>query len=383
MTRPREWWLGLSRARRWELFGYAMASSWLILLFFPSLSLLQRPLGAFAKAVILGGVAAFAAVYTLSWFRPRAGMLVAAASVGIMSILATALNLATGDLLFVGLFIYVIVVAGARLRWTVATAVIAGLCTLVGVLGYFADVPLTGVSSLVITFLLIGVAAMAVALLVQTIFELQAARERITRLAVSEERLRFARDLHDLLGHSLSVVVLKSELAGRLLNRDPERAGTEIADINRVSRESLREVREAVAGYRQPTLNSEIEGARSALRAAGIQLKAEDGVGSVPPKVEMVLAWAVREGATNVVRHSEANRCTIRTMREDHTAILEVVDDGRGCAEVPLGHGLTGLTERVAERGGRLYTHALPEQGFRLHVEVPIVDDAADGAAAP
>src|SRR5581483_2587369 len=135
--------------------------------------------------------------------------------------------------------------------------------------------------------------------------ELMEARAELALSAVEAERERFARDLHDLLGHSLSVIAIKAELAGRLLKLDPERAAAEVADVEGVARESLREVRQAVSGYRQPTLEKELEGARVALSAAGIEADVVRAPVTLDPEVEAVLAWTVREGATNVIRHSQ------------------------------------------------------------------------------
>ncbi|HWE64973.1 MAG TPA: sensor histidine kinase [Chloroflexota bacterium] len=197
--------------------------------------------------------------------------------------------------------------------------------------------------------------------LVATIRELRAAREEVARLAVTEERLRFARELHDLLGHSLSLIALKSELAGHLSAVAPERAAHEMRDVESVARTALQEVRSAVAGYRQPTLASELRAAQEILTAAGISYACEGESGTLPPAVEAALSWVVREGVTNVIRHSRARRCTIRLTRDARYAGVSVIDDGCGAASaaVPLaamgiaGSGLTGLAERVAAIGGR------------------------------
>ena len=224
--------------------------------------------------------------------------------------------------------------------------------------------------------MLVGFAAVAGRLLVEANQQLSQAREQIARLAVGEERLRFARDLHDLLGHSLSVIALKSELAGRLIKTTPGLAANEVEDIEQVARDALREVRDAVAGYRQPSLSAELAGAREALTAAGIELRAEGEHMPLPPAVEAVLAWALREGVTNVMRHSQAKRCNIRIFKKDGSAAVEVVDDGRGGTPEP-GSGLHGLRERVLERGGTLTAEPLPHEGFRLRVTVPLPEVAA------
>jgi len=209
--------------------------------------------------------------------------------------------------------------------------------------------------------------------------ELGAARDEIARLAVSDERLRFARDLHDLLGHSLSVVALKSELASRVIADDPDQAAEHLHDIEAVSRRALAEVREAVAGYRRPVLVEELAGARSTLLAAGIDVEADPVPAGpdLPPDAEAVLAWAVREGATNVLRHAGASRVRIRLRVDDRDAALELLDDGCGdgldAVGSPGGTGLAGLAERVARVRGRMDAAPVGDHGgFRLTVTVPL-----------
>jgi len=138
--------------------------------------------------------------------------------------------------------------------------------------------------------------------------------------------LRLARDLHDLLGHSLSLITLKSELAGRLVAKESTRAAQEIREIELAARQTLREVREAVAGYRQPRLLSELDSARQLLQAAGIECSIEQAAGELPPSIDAVLAWTVREGVTNVIRHSKARRCFIWLTRENGTVHAEIIN---------------------------------------------------------
>ena len=209
--------------------------------------------------------------------------------------------------------------------------------------------------------------------------ELNEARAELALSAVAAERERFARDLHDLLGHSLSVIAIKAELAGRLVALDPERAAAEVADVEKVARESLREVRQAVSGYRRPSLDKELEGARVALSAAGIAAEVERAPVTLDPEVEAVLAWTVREGATNVIRHSGARHCSVTVRAGLSDAAVEVVDDGegpacaRGEAAGPIGNGIMGLRERAERLRGRIEAGGLPEgQGFRLAVSVPV-----------
>jgi signal transduction histidine kinase len=209
--------------------------------------------------------------------------------------------------------------------------------------------------------------------------ELLRARDERAKLAVAEERLRFARDMHDLLGHSLSVIALKAELAGRLLQQDAEAAGVHIGDLEAVARGALAGVRDAVSGYRRPDLAVELDGARTALRAAGIEAHVKSFDEQLSPEVEALLAWTVREGTTNVVKHSDAHSCTVLIDRDEDLVRAQVIDDGRGPRDgeaslvgIDGGHGLTGLSERVERLAGILEAGPVTQGGFRLSVSVPL-----------
>jgi two-component system, NarL family, sensor histidine kinase DesK len=219
------------------------------------------------------------------------------------------------------------------------------------------------------------------------IFKLKEAQAELARTAVAEERLRISRDLHDLLGHSLSVIALKSELAGRIIETDPPRAAREIAELETVARRSLAEVRQAVTGYRQPSLAAELAAARRMLASAGIDCRVDaPGSYDLPPEVDALLAWTVREGSTNIVRHSGAQHAGIRVTLAGASASAELTDDGAGppagrgtfadglagAAAGPAGSGLAGLAERAARLGGTLHTGAGARGGFRVRVTVPL-----------
>jgi two-component system sensor histidine kinase DesK len=191
-------------------------------------------------------------------------------------------------------------------------------------------------------------------------------REENAELAIQEERNRLARDLHDILGHSLTVVTVKAELAGRLIDVDPTRAKAEIADLERLARDALADVRRAVSGYREITLPGELARARSALEAAGINSALPNTTDDVPGDLRELFAWTVREGVTNVLRHSGADRCQIVLSATS----VEVRDDGRGAEQPGIGHGLIGLRERAAELGAVLTTRTLTP-GFSLRVSLP------------
>ena len=202
--------------------------------------------------------------------------------------------------------------------------------------------------------------------------ELVAAREELANLAVVNERLRIARDLHDLLGHSLTVIRAKSELASRVGIDDPERAAKEMAEVESVARQALVDVREAVTHYRRPTLAGERANARMALAAAGIVADFNDDEVALSPEVDETLAWVLREAVTNVVRHSGAMRCHVKTAYDGDDVRLEVVDEGTGAATAGVdGSGIAGLRERIAAVGGTLEAGELTHGGFSVVARVP------------
>ncbi|MFJ6896195.1 sensor histidine kinase [Streptomyces hokutonensis] len=227
------------------------------------------------------------------------------------------------------------------------------------------------------TFLSTMVTA-AILSLSEAVRELRAAREELARRAVAEERLRFSRDLHDLLGHTLSVIVVKSEAARRLAPRDMEAALGQITDIEAVGRQALTEIREAVTGYREGSLATELDRARSALSAADIDPVVRQSGPPLTPGTEALLGWVVREAVTNVVRHSGATRCEITLDGVLDRARLTVADDGTGNSTVPGpadgigGTGLKGLTERLAAAGGSLRAGPSPRGGFTVTAELPV-----------
>ncbi|MER7534654.1 sensor histidine kinase [Streptomyces sp. NPDC097704] len=206
----------------------------------------------------------------------------------------------------------------------------------------------------------------------ETVRELRATREELARTAVEKERLRFSRDLHDLLGHTLSVIVVKSEAARRLAPRDLDAALTQVADIESVGRQALTEIREAVTGYREGSLATELDRARDALSSAGIEPVVRRSGPLLEPQTEALLSWVVRESATNAVRHSGASRCEIDLSGTADRVRLTVTDDGRGPAAGTPGSGLRGLRERVTAAGGTLDSGPAPRGGFRVTAELPV-----------
>lgn len=198
--------------------------------------------------------------------------------------------------------------------------------------------------------------------------KLRMTQQEVERLAQTAERERIARDLHDLLGHTLSLITLKSELAAKLVARDPERAEEEIREVERISREALKEVRSAITGYRSDGLPAEMARARLALETAGVKLEYFAVPLELPPVEEMVLSLALREAVTNVFRHARARTCRITLEQTEEETRLEVRDDGRGAAG-PEGVGLSAMRERVEGLGGRLERRV--EGGTVLTVVLP------------
>ncbi|MFD8386589.1 sensor histidine kinase [Streptomyces sp. NPDC059679] len=227
--------------------------------------------------------------------------------------------------------------------------------------------------------LLAGFVTAAITSLYDMVDRLRKAREELARAAVERERLRFSRDLHDLLGHSMSVIVVKAEAVRRLAPRDLDAALAHAADIEVVGRQALAEIREAVTGYRQTSLPTELDRSRSVLMASGIEPVVRQSVPPLPPQTEALLGWAVREGVTNVVRHSRATRCEISLQGTGGIVRLEINDDGRGPAaagQSVAGNGLMGLAERLAAARGSLTTGpGLQGRGFGLVAQL-LVDES-------
>jgi two-component system, NarL family, sensor histidine kinase DesK len=369
---------GSARRRvRWQLF----AGSWLVFLAYPLANTVHRLVGRpVAIGLALLGYATFCAVYVLA--PPHAARLPQAdprryVAPVVLFALALAMTPLAGGF---GLAFYTFVVASAVALLPVrgAVAIVAACFATVVAISLSANGPFDTLGQV---YSLLG-ATLAVGLfsrLIRINRELVAAREELARLAVAEERVRFARDLHDILGHSLTVITVKAGLARRLVQRDPARAEAEVAEIERLGRAALGDVRATVAGYRQVTLAGELASARYVLEAAGIRADLPHAIDAVPGPLHELFGWVVREGVTNVVRHSRADTCAVRVWAEG----VEVRDDGKGgTAGMGPGSGLAGLAERVAAVGGRLIAGTEAGGGFRLRVTVPACA-AARAAGCP
>ncbi len=347
---------------------------WLAFIIFPVVTAFAKHGTAVAHGLTIGGAVVFVIAYitlVMVWRRRHADR-ARLALFALLVAIATALTLSDGSS-WGFLFTYCAACAGLiSTRWGMAgvlgCAGLAGIASSVGganggqVIGWVASTAGIGLLILVMRDLRIRNE------------QLGRARAELARMAVAEERERFARDLHDLLGHSLSVIALKAELAGRLLPERADEAAGEIAELETVARGALSEVREAVSGYRQPTLDGELAGARMALSAAGIKTDVVRQPTVLDPGVEGMLAWAVREGATNVIRHSRARHCTLTISSNLVDAGVEVLDDGVGMQSVNgnSGHGLAGLTERARSLNGQVEAAARSGGGYRLAVTIPL-----------
>ena len=360
----------LGRFRVGQLLG-------LLFLIGPLADLADSTLSAVRVAAVLVTLAAFVALYLtllppIAWFSHR-GERAIGSGIAVLAALA-ALVLALGaPRSFALLFVYVIAVAGLALPLAPAVGVIVAGAAAVGV-----GLALTGsdgstVSAWTLTVLGVGALTAALGRATRANEQLRRMREERARLAVSEERLRIARDLHDLLGHTLSLIALKTELATKLIGSDPRRAEAELTEVQRVTREALADVREAVQGYRRVAFADALESARATLAAAGIACRVDGAAPELPSDVESVLAWAVREATTNIVRHSQARSCAITLRTNGDGVALQVDDDG---AAKPTrngdGTGLAGLAERARRLHGTLEAGARPEGGFRIRLTLPL-----------
>jgi two-component system sensor histidine kinase DesK len=365
--------------KRWRTgWRYVFPSFWLIYLGQTASGVNQHASGWMAIAgylIILAFAACYLAALPAGWTSRRTlfWWLYAATFV----LLALELPIAHQDALVFCVYIAVLTVA-SRATWAVAMIVALVLLNL------FAPVVVRSWGGQIdwqqgITVVLVAFAMYAFFTIIQSNVQLAAARAEVARLAAENERSRIARDLHDLLGHSLTTITVKADLAKRLAERDPQRAAREIAEVEQLSRSSLADVRAAVSGYRDVTLVGELASAREVLRAAGLQVELPGAVDVVDPSLSELFGWVVREGVTNVVRHARASRCTIAL----GARWITIDDNGRG-GVAGAGNGLTGLRERVEAAGGTLVTTGRGD-GWRLHVQIgePVVPERPPAVDEP
>ncbi|WP_232246507.1 sensor histidine kinase [Kitasatospora mediocidica] len=380
--------------RRQLLVKLCWMSVWMVYLAYPIGNLLHSGYSTGKTVVGWLAMAAFLAGYLLLVaYRSMRGTLWRGTYplVALLVVVATATSFAYGPAWIV-LFTYTSVVIGAVLPTKYAVRGVLATGVLTTAVALLTHTERAALPSLLLPAFLSGLAMTALQRLMSTMRELREARETVAHLAAAEERLRLARDLHDLLGHSLSLITLKSELAGRFMDQDrAEQARAQVADIEQVARQSLIDVREAVSGFRRPTLPVELAAARSALATVGVTLEvaptaaeARPGLG---PTEAGALAWALREAVTNIVRHAEgATLCTVgmdETWDGDGSrfAVLDIADNGRGAGKSGPGNGLSGLDERLGLVGGRLeHGPGASGRGFRLRALVPLAATASETA---
>ena len=384
--------LGRARPRGWQYLRLLFSAIWLVYLAQPlsTLSGHHHSVGfqAAAVAVTVAFCVMFTAVVTQWDKRPalaRWGLWLLFPLAAAFNIMFHGTNVGGGVV-----WIYVSSAVGwavqERRRAVRAVFGVAACYLLVGWLGHddISDMLIT-----LIPIVFVGITMSGIRVQMKLMWELRQAREEVAKHAASEERLRLARDMHDLTGQSLSMITLKSELATRLLERlpagpDRDRVADEIQQVAAVSRQTLHDIREAISGYRRPTLAIEIITARTALDSAGIAPHDDPELallsGTFDPDAEAALAWCLREAVTNVIRHSGAKNCFITLSRGDGSLSLQVRDDGRGCsAEDPPGTddnsgngtGLHGMSERLCAVGGSLELRPGPS-GFCLVATVPV-----------
>jgi two-component system sensor histidine kinase DesK len=372
---------GGRRPERSRFFGMLWSCIWLVVLLSPIGTLFHDHASTTKTTLAILATVGFAAVYVAWMWRLQSGTVYASRQPWQWPLALAAYALALilwlgGDWISVTIFVSVAFGLSLPERPAIRSVVVVSAATLALCFAYDVDAAVVG--WLVFETFMLGIAMTWIRSMIILIHDLRAAREQVARLAVNEERLRFARDVHDLLGHTLSTIALKSQVARRMIRRDPGGAEQELGEVEALAQQSLQEVREAVVGYRKVSLQGELAGARSALEAAGIEATIRTS-GDLPEDVGSALAWAIREGVTNVIRHSGARRCEISVTGGGPMAELEISDDGRGLPSLAgfagnggAGTGLRGLGERMRDAGGRLEAGKRAGGGFRLAASVPV-----------
>ncbi len=340
----------------WGRHGWLVAAVWLVFLGFPAMAVIRvtEDESPMVRAVFLGLIAVFGIIYVLTFMRGQSAIYCGWSRSGyaqvfggfatLVAIMVVLSGLIGVQVLGMSAFLAALAAFGFPGRWPPVgvVGVTLGSGVLLALSPAFGDLwPLLLLPALIGGF----------GLLIRSLTQSDERRQVLQRkFAVAAERDRVARDVHDVLGHSLTVISLKSELAERLLDQDPERAKGEIQDIRRLTRQSLAEVRATVAGLRIARLADERDSAATALSDAGIDARLPEDGDIVDPGHRITIAWALREAVTNVVRHSGAERVEVRW----GPTWLVVADDGRGRRGRKEGSGLTGLRERVRQAGGRI-----------------------------
>lgn len=351
---------------------------WLVYLVLFVLPLFLRPTSAWQWVVNGAALAVFFGLY--GWAQRARGAALACSIGGIFGLGVALLPINPGALC---LFMYAVAFLDRVRRPAVAGVSLAILLVVAAAaILRFGSTPMLG---MLVLMLLVGVTRVHEGVVERKNRELRRSRDEVEQLAALAERERIGRDLHDLLGHTLSVIVLKSELAAKVAEADPERCVAEIREVERISRETLADVRAAVSGYRARGLPGELDNARRVLAGAGVSVSSAMDPVELTAVQETALSLALREAVTNVVRHARADRCAIRLRREGDRIRLDIEDDGVGGAATG-GNGLAGMRARIAEVGGAVEHDG--GDGWRLAVSIPAGGTgpplaAADALAAP
>ncbi|WP_158844830.1 sensor histidine kinase [Streptomyces sp. NRRL WC-3742] len=402
MRSPLRTWRGFGKAKRsevyirWSIYLFPLTQVPLMVLFLGKSTDLENSITAARVALVVALASTLLNVRAcrtsldhylgrpvrhLRWMAANGAFAVA----GGWAVLLTGPSLATSSTFTPSAAVILVIVAsvpafvGLPLRRAAAAVVCGELLLAPAFLLAGASVPQTAVllvgNMLGLPFVAVGNRSFA--WLCAIIWELDAAREAQSRLAVAEERLRFSRDLHDVMGRNLTTIALKSELAVQLARRGRPEAAEQMAEVQRIAQESQREVRDVIRGYRTADLHAEAYGARAVLRSADVRCEIDLGeeAALLPPQVQAVLGWVIREATTNVLRHSEAAHCLIRLRQERGRAVLELENDGVPAVPLPSqggGTGLRGLRERLAAHDGELTVPTAEAGTFRMLATVPL-----------
>jgi two-component system, NarL family, sensor histidine kinase DesK len=315
------------------------------------------------------GLVVFLFLYFAFFLTTRPWPMVCVAGIGLLGIIYAPFNGGAANF-----FIYAASMAPFALDTELAAAlVIAGVVAVAGLESWLLHITNGFVFPATFLSTFIGAANIYFAQRNRHVEELKRAQAEIETLAKVAERERIARDLHDVLGHTLSLITLKSELAGKLMERDPAQAKLEIRDVEQTARQALADVRQAIGGYRSKGLAAEIKQAAATLETAGVQADVRSSPIELPAAKESVLALVLREAVTNIVRHARATHCRVELGRVDGHCRLEIADDGRGGPAVE-GNGLRGMRERVESLGGSIERDMTG--GTRLIVQLPLEETA-------
>ncbi|MFB8244874.1 sensor histidine kinase [Streptomyces sp. NPDC055952] len=412
MREPSRWWRRKSTPAkvetytRWSFHFFGVGE--VLVVGLPSLGALGPRLGSLLMAMVCAhaAVCAVAVSRALDWTRGRrrqpvhllwvlgaVSAVIAAAALAIVEHgahgsddVGTAAGAVFGTVLILGAGIIALGLGRRRHVFFVVIGFAAGAGTVSLLLG--APAAAAAVTTLVVLLGagFVSFTAVFSVWLLDAVYELDEARETRARLAVAEERLRFGRDLHDVMGRNLAVIALKSELAVQLAQRGRPEAVAQMVEVQRLAHESQREVREVVRGYREADLGSELAGAQGVLTAAGIDCTVTGPVPvELPAGVQSALGWVVREAATNVLRHGDARWCRVRLSTTEERVVLSVENDGVAAGQEPsgpAGSGLAGLRERLARIDGTLEAGPVDKGRFRLTARIPLPAHAAPAGTA-